>query len=164
MTKFVKVKSAPKKIEKSEYVIPSPSFEEEISSMMGRAPKNKTTTSNFLRDIAQVILDKYTSDNGTALTINTTGFRHIPFTGVKDINEIVIRMFKKNKPSIFNDFVDYCIKQRPFGTKLIYFLGDHLLTQAFTLNGIDEIKEKEIEAYMERNKNNSESTKNNKTT
>lgn len=164
MTKYVRVKSVPEELEKDEYVIPSPSFEAEIQSIIGRAPKNKTTSSNFLRDVAQVILDKYTDDKSTALTINTTGFRHIPFEGVKDINEVVIRMFQKSKPEIFNHFVDYYIKQRPFGTKLIYFLGDHLLTQAFTQNGIDEIKEKDINAYMERKKNNSKSTKANKTT
>ena len=163
MTKYVKVKSVPENLEKDEYVISSPSFEKEIESIIGRAPKNKTTSSNFLRDIAQVVLDKYTNDNSTALTINTTGFRHIPFNGVKDINEVVIRMFQKSRPAIFNDIVDYHIKQRPFGTKLIYFLGDHLLTQAFTANGIDEIKEKDIDAYMERKKNNSKTAKNNKT-
>ena len=164
MTKYVRVKSVPEKLTKEEYVISSPSFEAEIESIIGRAPKNKTTSSNFLRDIAQVVLDKYTNDNGTALTINTTGFRHVPFEGVKDINEVVVKMFEKSKPSIFNDFVDYHIKQRPFGTKLIYFLGDHLLTQAFTQNGIYEIKEKEIDTYMERKKNSSKSTKDNKTT
>ena len=47
-------------------------------------------------------------------------------------------------------YLDFKIKNRPFGTKLIYFVGPHQATSPFTANGIDELSEKDIDKYMER--------------
>jgi len=57
-------------------------------------------------------------------------------------------MMLKSVPDVLDAYVDYHIKQRPDGVKLIYFLGDHLHTTKFTVNGIDELKQKEIDSFL----------------
>lgn len=151
MTKYVKVKKAPEELEKGEVVISGPNFCEEISKVWRRAPKNHYTTSNFMRDCAAVVGEKYMREKFDALmTVNTSRFRGLPFETVEDVNEIVKEMLARSTPEIFDNYVDFHIKQRPVGTKLIYFLGDHSQTTSFVLNGIDEIKEKEVDVYMGR--------------
>lgn len=151
MAKFVKVKKAPENLTKDECVISAPEFLDEVKSCQRRAPKNRYTTSNYMRDIAAAIGDKYMTDDFNALmTVNTSRFRGLPFENAEDVNEIVKKMLTRSAPEVFDRYVDYHIKQRPLGAKLIYFLGDHSQTGAFTRNGIDEIKEKDIDVYMDR--------------
>lgn len=151
MTKYVKVKEAPEDLQKGEVVISSPNFCEEISKVWRRAPKNGYTTSNFMRDCAAAIGEKYMREDFNALmTVNTSRYRGLPFETVEDVNEIVKKMLASSTPQVFSNYVDYHIKQRPVGTKLVYFLGDHSETEPFVLNGLDEIKSKEVETYMGR--------------
>jgi hypothetical protein len=57
-------------------------------------------------------------------------------------------MLREQYPKIFDKYLDKKIKERPFGTKLIYYVGDFLETAAFNLNGIDRLEERDIDAYM----------------
>jgi hypothetical protein len=54
----------------------------------------------------------------------------------------------KQCPFFIDSFIDKQIKNRPNGTKLIYFLGNFNQTGPFTRNGIDEIKFKDIDVYL----------------
>jgi hypothetical protein len=151
MTKFVKVDSPPEKLGKKEFVIPAPSFIDEIKLSMRKAPKNKLMTSNFLKEIAAKIGDKYMGPDFSTLTdINTSLFRGIPFESLDDIDKVVQDMFLKSAPAVFDNFVDYHLKSRPYGIQLIYFLGDFSQTAAFTRNGIDEIKLKDVDVELGR--------------
>lgn len=149
MTKYVKVKEAPEDLNKGEIIIEAPNFIEEIGMCARRAPKNHYTTSNYMRDIAAAIGDKYMREDFNALmTINTSRFRGIPFETAVDVDKIVRDMLLKSVPQVFEAYVDHYVRNRPPNTKLIYFLGDHLHTGPFTTNGIDEINSKEIDTYL----------------
>ena len=149
MTKYVRVNEAPGTLGKGEHVIEAPNFLAEVDSCSRRAPKNHYTTSNYMRDIAAAIGDKYMREDFNALTtINTSRFRGLPFENASDVDTIVKQMLSKSVPQVFEAFVDHYIRNRPPNTKLIYFLGDHLQTGPFTANGIDEINSKEVDTYL----------------
>jgi len=151
MAKFVKVEKLPENLTKDEYVINAPTFVEEVKECYARAPKDKLTTSNFMRDIAARVGDRYLDDNfNTLIHVNTSSFRGLPFGSPEEVDIIAKTMLKKALPTIDDAYVDYHVKKRPHGTKLIYFLGNHAQTGSFSANGIDEIKLKEIDTYLER--------------
>ena len=153
MSKFVRVTKAPEKLEKGEYVIEAPNFVTEIKQCKRRAPKNNLTTANYMKDIAGAVGDKYMGEDFNALIrVNTSRFRGLPFETPEDVDEIVKRMFEKSAPEVFENYVDFYIKSRPMGTKLIYFLGDFNQTAAFTRNGIDEVKEKDVDVVLGKKK------------
>jgi hypothetical protein len=149
MAKFVKVDKVPENLGKDEYVVHAPTFVDEVKECYGRAPKTGTTTSNFMRDIAARVGDRYLDENyNTLIHVNTSRFRGQPFETPEDVDVIAKKMLRKSLPNIDDAYVDHHVKKRPHGTKLIYFLGDHTQTGAFTSNGIDEIKPKEIDTYL----------------
>lgn len=153
MTKYVKVTEAPEELGKDEFIVKAPEFIEEINKCARRAPKNHYTTSNYMRDVSAAIGDRYMHDDFSALmTVNTSRFRGIPFETPEDVNEIVKQMLGKSVPEVFDRYVDFHIKSRPIGTKLIYFLGDHTQSTPFTVNGIDEIKSKDVDVYLGKKK------------
>lgn len=149
MAKFVKVTELPKALGKDEYIVAAPNFVDEVNECYGRAPKNQLTTANFMRDIAARVGDRYLDENfNTLIAINTSRFRGLPFESPEDVDGFAQKMLRKALPDIDDAYVDHHIKARPHGTKLIYFLGDHTQSGAFSANGIDEIKSKEIDTYM----------------
>lgn len=150
MSKFVKVTEAPENLPSGCFVISAPSFLEEIKSCDKKRPKTGLMTPHYLREIIGTIALKYDStETFNALTqVNVTHFKGIPFKDLNEVEEILNRAISANCPELFDMYVDYHIKKRPFGTKLIYFLGSHLNTGPFTRNGIDEIQAKEVDTYL----------------
>lgn len=155
MTKYVRVseKELPTEFASNEFLIPAPNFITEIKACEKKAPKSGQTSPNYLKEIAAAIGDKYLSENFNALMdVNVSKYRGIDITSDEVINGVVMKMMQLNVPGVLDAYIDYHIKQRPEGTKLIYFLGDHLHTTKFTMNGIDELKKKEIGSFMGSNK------------
>jgi len=149
MAKFVRVKEAPKELDKDCCVIEAPNFYAEILECDKKKPKSSLMTPHYLREILGTIGLKYADINFNALTdFNVSQFKGIPFNSIDGVHDIVMRAINNQNPNLINLYVDYYLKKRPFGTKLIYFLGDHLQTGSFTSNGIDEIKEKEVDVYL----------------
>ena len=149
MAKYVRVTKVPTELTKGEYVVEAPNFFDEIKDSRGKVPKSGHFTANYLREVIAVAGIKYAPDTFMAATdVNLAAWRNRAFTSEESINKTLVAMFRKECPNMLDWYVDYHIKQRPFGTKLIYFTGDHLDTNAFTSNGVDEIKEKEIASYL----------------
>jgi len=155
MAKYVLVKDnkIPETLSKVEYVIDEPSFITEIKESERKKPKNNLITANYLREVAFVIGNKYVGETFSSIRdVNPTLFRGRSFESDEDINKIVMEMFYKQYPQVFDKYVDYHIKKREFGTKLIYFKGDHLLTGSFSSNGIDVLPFKDIDKFLENKK------------
>lgn len=151
MAKYVRA-LPPQELSKEEYVVESPNFFEEINKLKGKIPRGGHLTINFVRDLVSLAASKYTNTNFNPMHINVSKMKNIPFENLSDLNTKVINFLYKECPTLVDGYVDYHIKHRPFGTKLIYFQGDHLYTNSFSLNGIDEIKEKEVDVYLGKKK------------
>lgn len=147
MSKFVSVKTAPSTLRKGEVVIQYPDFLEQIRANAHKAAKKNLTGINHLRDILNSIQQKYETDL-KIFKVPLSQYEGLPYEDEKDLSKIILRMLKKERPEIFEKVLEYNIKNRPYGSKLIYYVGDWGDTGAFTRNGIDSIEEKEIDEYL----------------
>ena len=149
MSKFVRVHSAPEELEKGCIVIGAPSFIEEIKACSKKKPKNGVMTHHYIREILGTIGLKYADNTFDVLTqVNVSRLRGVPFETVSDVDVILNGVIKKQCPRLYEDYMNFYIKKRPFGTRLIYFLGSPMQTATFTENGIDELKLKDVDVYL----------------
>ncbi len=149
MAKYTIIKEVPENLGKDCVVIDAPNFLEEIASNKRKKPRTGLLTTNYLREIIASIGDKYADDSFNALTsVNVSNCKGVSCEEDKDIDKVLFRVFGQYYPEMVNHYVDYHIKQRPYGTKLIYFLGDFSQSSKFTEHGIDEIKNKDIPVYL----------------
>ena len=149
MTKYVLVSEEPKEIDKDCIVISGPNFIDEIEHCHRKKPRSMTMSVNYLREIVSTIGLKYGPDDFNPLSsVNVSPYRGIPCSTNELTQGIVIKAFQKSYPEIFTRYVDYHIRNRPEGTKLIYFSGDHLAASAFVTHGIDSLPSKEVDIFL----------------
>lgn len=147
MSKFVSVKKAPATLRKGEFVIESPDFLEQIRANTHKASKKNLTSVNWMRDILTSIQDKYEVDL-RIFKIPLACYEGVGFKHEFDVSKIFVNLLKKERPEIFDKVLEYNIRNRPHGIKLIYYVGDWGDTGAFSRNGIDSIEEKEVDEYL----------------
>ena len=153
MSKFIIVKEAPEELSKGCFIIKAPNFMDEIEESSKKRPQSKQLTPNYLRAVIGVIGAKYADENFSALTsVNVSPYRGVPCPDNASVQDALFKIFKSSYPQMIDNYVEYHIKKRPFGTKLIYFLGDFTQTGKFTAQGIDEIKMKDVDAYLGKDK------------
>jgi hypothetical protein len=149
MAKFVIVDKAPKTLDKDCIVIDAPNFIPEIQACVKKKPRSKTMSVHYLREIVATIGLKYAPETFNALSdVNVTPYRGVPCETDEQTQAIVFKAFQKSYPEIFDLYVETKLKSRPRGTKLIYFTGTPGQSSAFTLNGIDSIKPKEVDVFL----------------
>lgn len=150
MSKFVVVKKAPATLNKGEIVISEPDFIEQVSSVTRKSGTNRTLTGlNQLRDILSAIQDKYGCDLDI-FKIPLSRYEGLEYKSDEQLSRIISQLLKTERPESFEKFLEYNIQNRPYGTKLIYFIGGFRETGPFFKNGIDAIDEKEINKYLGR--------------
>lgn len=147
MTKFVVVDKAPETLEKGELVISSPAFMEQILANAKKQPRNGLIAVNHVREILQSIGVKYDSELNS-MRIKLAGYVGVPFKNNDELSAVIVRILRTEYPSIFEKVLDYDLKNRPLGTKLIYYVGNFKGTTAFFKHGIDNIDESDVESYM----------------
>jgi hypothetical protein len=147
MTKFVVVDKAPETLEKGEVVINQPNFMEQIVANQKKAPRNGLTAVNHIREVLQSISIKYDPELN-AMRIKLPNYVGLPFKGNEEFSAIMVRILKTEYPQIFEKVLDHELKNRPLGTKLIYYVGNFKGTTPFFKAGIDNIDESDVESYM----------------
>lgn len=149
MTKYVLVNKEPSKLDKDCIIIGKPDFSNEIKQCVHKKPRSMTMSINYLREIVSTIGLKYATDDFNPLSsVNVSPYRGIPCKTDKETQDIVIKAFQKSYPKIFTLYTDYQIRNRPEGTKLIYFLGDQQSTTAFLAHDIDYLPAKEVDFFL----------------
>jgi hypothetical protein len=141
------VKTAPTTLRKGEIVLESPDFLEQIRNNAHKAAKKNLTGLNHLRDILNSIRQKYDVDLNV-FKIPLSQYEGLSFNSEEDLSRIVVRLLKKESPLTFEKVLEYNIKNRPNGTKLIYYVGDWGDTSPFFRNGIDAIEEKDLDEFL----------------
>lgn len=147
MSKYTSVKTAPATLRKGEIVLQEPDFLEQIRANAHKAAKKNITGVNHLRDILNAIRQKYDVELNI-FKVPFSQYEGLPFKDENDLSKIVIRLLKKEYPSIFGKVLEYNIQNRPHGAKLIYYVGDFGDTGSFARNGIDFIEEKDVDEYL----------------
>ena len=150
MTKYICVQSIPETLEKGEAIVKVPDFVDDVVSCRTKMPSTGSFTPAYLRALGDYIGHKYDDKFPGAGIFVVNDYHGVPYKTHADVAKVVVKMFKKSYPKIFAQAIDHQIKHLPFGTKLVYFLGDFLDTEAFTRNGIDAVEEKDIPELMGR--------------
>lgn len=150
MAKFVIVNQAPEKLESGEIVISAPDFLEQIRENAAKAPRGGLTGVNQLRYIVGSIGQKYDPEGTNAWSVRPTLFEGRAYANEAELSAIVVEMLKSQHPKIFDKYLDYQIKSRPQGTKLIYFVGPLSQTTSFFQHGVDMLDPKDVDVYMGR--------------
>ena len=150
MAKFVLVDEAPEKIHDDEYVINMPDFLPEIRGASAKKIAKNITTTSYLRSIANMIAIAYDREFDANRHISPARFEGREYLNEKDLSNIVLEMLQDGHPAIFDKYLEHQLRNRPFGTKLIYFTGPLAKTTVFYQNGLDYIEEKDVDVYMGR--------------
>lgn len=151
MTKYVCVKALPDRpLDKEECAIGMPDFIQDVTECRCRLPGTGVLSAFYLHAIADHVGHKYDPQFPGSGRIVVNDFSGVPFKTMEDVAKVVSRMFTRYYPKIFDAYLEHQIKNKPFGVKLIYFVGDHTNSGPFTRNGIDAIDEKDVDVYMGR--------------
>jgi hypothetical protein len=147
MSKFVLVKELPETLNKGEVAITEPNFMPEILQNMRKAPRVKNTAINHLREILNSIAVKY-DQSMDVMRIRLHNYEGVPYSDDADLHKIIIKILSSEYPVVLEKYLDYQIKSRPMGTKLVYFSGALSACTPFYNNGLDLIEEKDVDSYL----------------
>lgn len=149
MAKYLFVKVKPETLENGEIYIPFPEFIEEIEANAHKAGRGGLTGVNHLRGIVDSIAQKYDPFGMNAFSVRPHMFEGRHYSSNEELNDIVVSMLKQECPDVFFKYVDYHVKHRPQGTKMVYVQDHgiarlHKVLQGYGLDEYIEEKPKKI--------------------
>lgn len=147
MSKFVVVKKIPETLNKGEIVITEPNFMEQIEQNARKAPRSNLTGINHLREILNSIGVKY-DENMDVMRFRMVNYESLPYTDANELHAIILRILRTEYPAVLDKYLDFQIRARPMGTKLVYYTGDFTSSSAFYKNGLDLLEEKDLESFL----------------
>jgi|SRR5581483_665890 len=149
MAKFVIVETAPTELRDGEYLIEMPDFIPEIRQASARRTDRKNiTTPSYIRSMAQMIAIKYDQTFDPIRHIKAHNYDGLEYASDSDLSAIMNRVLEENYPAIFDRYIEHRLRDRPHGTKLVYFVGPHQKTGVFYQNGLDQIDAKDVDSYL----------------
>lgn len=144
--RFVRVKKAPAELKKDEYVVQAPSFLQEIKDCAKKCPRNGTMTINYLRELIARVGSVYSPEDFNPITsVNVSYFKGTPCSTEEEANDILLKIFSTQFTPMLDAYVAHHLKQRPSGTKLVYFLGNGSQVAPFIKLGYEEVLEKDLD-------------------
>jgi hypothetical protein len=146
--KFVCVKKAPTELRKHEHVIDMPNFLDEVTSNSNHKGVTNVTRNKHLRNLVSAVGYKYGPEGFNPYHVNISRYEGLGFKDDEELSGILVNLFTKEYPAIFDNYITKKIKERPTETKVIYFTGDFLKSRAFTEAGFELIKEKEVDVVL----------------
>ena len=147
--KFIVVSKTPEDLHKNAYIVTEPDYTKEIEACSRKKPRNNQTTVNYLREILAQIGNKYVGHEFDAiLNVNLANYVGVPFKSAVDVQKVLKEALSRSYPQMVDRYLEHHVKARPFGTKLIYFIGDRRLTSKLFELGFEEIKEKDIDECL----------------
>lgn len=146
MSKFLVTKIPPETLRENEFVIGSPDFYTEIHQCKAKKPKSLQMTVNYLREVVAAVGQRYLGPEFDALrAVNVSKFIGVPCSTDKEVHDVLIKAFESQCPEILLAYVQYCFKQRPSRTSLIYYTGNPRFCTKFVESGWEQVSEKEFE-------------------
>jgi hypothetical protein len=149
MAKFVIVSEAPETLRDGEFVVEMPTFIPEIRQASARRiDKKNIVSASYVRSMAQMIAIKYDQEFDPTRHVKAHKYDGIEYSSEQDLSNLMLRVLEENYPVIFDKYIEHQLKNRPHGTKLVYFVGPHTKTSVFYHNGIDLIESKDVDTYL----------------
>ncbi len=147
MSKFVVVKEAPKTLNKDEYLIDKPSFLEQIALHRAKKPRNGLTGSHYIRMVVDSISQAFDPENMTAYSVKAHLYEGLKFSTDEEFNDIIVRALQNDCPGVFPKYLQTKLRQRPPGTKLVYYVDSDILgaREIFHAHGLSETEQNQAD-------------------
>ena len=123
MAKVILAKEAPETLKEGEAVIAMPSFLEQVEECKNMLGKTTLTSVNNMRSVVSAIGLKYDEDFNPLLTVNLSKFAGREYLSLEAFSNIIVEVFNKQYPKMFDKYIEYNIKKRTNNTKTFYFVG-----------------------------------------
>jgi hypothetical protein len=144
MTKYVRTDKAPDYLSHYEACIEYPSLLPELKKAKTPAPHNKLFGAHYTRSLIEEIVTPYDPEFDCYKHIKPYVLTDVPFGSDEDKAHTVRELLTKQYPRFFEAYLEYKIRNVPFGTKVIWFVGEHHQTAPFSKMGIESIKPSEV--------------------
>jgi hypothetical protein len=165
MSVFVCPSQLPEQIDKGCYVVPQVSFIEEIEKCRSKQPRGNIVSRYHLREIIAAITSKYMSPEfDTLMEVNISNAVGKIYNSDEELNDILIDLFDRVCPKIYDGYAMWYLKNRPLGTKLVYFMPGKRGNMALYQLGLQPIAPKDVDTYLGKKKESKEETKSAKKT
>lgn len=135
MAKVIIVEEAPEKLKEGEAVIVMPTFLEQVKESSRQLGATKLTTVNNLRSVISAVGLKYDPDFSPLLDVNLSRFRDREYSSLEDFAKIVVEVFDRCYPKMFDKYLEYNIRQRQANVNTIYFVGPESKLPVFVEHG-----------------------------
>lgn len=123
MAKVILAKKEPEKLKEKEAVIKMPDFVDFVKQHEKMLGKTKLTTVNNLRTVVSAIGTAYDETFSPLTSVNLTKFRDRDYKTIEGFASVVVELFQKQYPAIFDRYIEHQIKKRNDNTETIYFVG-----------------------------------------
>jgi len=141
MAQVVFVKELPTTLAKDEIAVSAPNFVEQVRASKRKASGKQLTSQIYLNQVVTLVRNKYDNDGELyeqTMRIAYSKFVGLPFKSDEDVSDIVVRILATYCPTMLDRAVEWNIKNRPAGTKTIYFNGPKSYLGVFFQHGITE--------------------------
>lgn len=142
---YVRVKAAPTELRKDEFAIHAPTFLSEVQFCDKKRPRNGVASLNYLRELVARVGAVYMPETFDPLTsVNISNFKGTPCTSDEEANATLLKLFTQQFPKMLDAYVEHHLKQRPNGTRTIYYLGGGAQASIFMKLGLEEVLAKDL--------------------
>jgi hypothetical protein len=149
MSSFVNVEHEPETLDKGCFLVPKISFIEQIKKCKGKQPRNGKVSMFHLRQVIGEIGAKYLGiEFDPVREVNISHVVGRTFNTDEEFDSILVELFDKSCPKVFDGFVMYHLKKRPLGTKLVYFLPKNRGTKSLYELGLQPIAPKDVDVFL----------------
>ena len=138
MANVVFVTGAPT-LGKDEIVIAEPDFAAQVKASNFKASGKKLTSQNHLNQIVTLIRNKYDREGDlfeSTMRIPYRKYVGLAYKDEADVSAIICRILTNHCPAMLDRAVEFDIKNRPVGTKTIYFTGPASYGPVFIKEGV----------------------------
>jgi len=134
-----------KALSNHEYYLDDLNFLDEIRACDKKRGGSNIIGANYLRAIAEEVGKKYDKSFNPYRHVVPTDYSGRVSNSIEETAAVVKEMFLARYPQIFNKYLEYKFKTRPFGTKIVYLNGSEDQTiDVFSKLGVKIFKNKDL--------------------
>jgi hypothetical protein len=134
-----------KALSNHEYYLDDLNFLDEIRACDKKRGGSNIIGANYLRAIAEEVGKKYDKSFNPYRHVVPTDYSGRVSNSIEETAAIVKEMFLARYPQIFDKYLEYKFKTRPFGTKIVYLNGSEDQTvDVFSKLGVKILKNEDL--------------------
>ena len=123
-------------------------FIDEIKACEKKKGGSHILGTNYLRSIAEEVGRRYDKAFNAYRHVVPSDYNGIEAHTLEETASVVRAMFLSRYPQIFNKYLETKFKSRPYGAKVVHFVGPHEEATAFASIGVEIIPTESVKDYL----------------